>query len=1063
MNPSLKGPSLPPMVPHFTGRKRECDDIISQVTSESTRIVSVWGSPGFGKTSVAVAVGHHLQSTGFPVCFLSLRGLKSKSDLTSKFLGVLRQLLPFSNDQPSQQLSLDDELCQIVSKISDSLVCILDNADDLLETGAPNVKDEVIDLLEEILRSNDKVTLLVTSRESFEFMNMRFDGHQTCRIRQLDGHFSQELVHKLLPAAGSSDCKTITKICGDVPLAIKLLCSSISEDNPIQLSHVLEDYLEASDDVVQMLDNPDYPSNQRLQVLFGTSFQRLSEEEKKALVSLTILPENFDLEVAAAVLGIANTTKANKILKRLRRKSLLDLASKTGSFSIHKLLHSFSREKGEQEMKETIISAKARFRAHYIALFKTLNETFLAGHSMSAFTEFYDVKPSIIQSLIEGCSDANVADDAFEVLATAEHFLDLLLWREGNTFNKIYDSALEESCKQGRNSSYRKLLVSKAFAEITWGKDGKTLQLLDEAKECQALPFSVPNDEQGKLLCYLGTYQLVVDEVESGIQCLHEALSLMGNIPALAIPKLITYQILAVYYHCRSNPASASYFQRKAIQECPAGSPHFVVIPSVSSEPKNQEKEAARGDHSNQPLLFQVLYCVSKAAAHFSDLDTQHFFGNVALKILDSCIASFETSLGLFSFRRIVVFMLRDLAKYEEAVKVAESVITSHQTALEECKNNDSSFSKENKQAQSVTSSELHEKALVKCYLDLGEIHYSKGNYLAALQSQQLAVDLALAVFGQEHSLTASCYYVLGWTQFQLGDYTSSLQYAQLALKIRRKQLGEDHSLTAYSYRSVGFAQHELGDYHSALQSKQRGLNIRLKLFGEEDPRTADSYRSVGFTQDEIGDYNSALQSKQHELAIRLKVFGEEHPKTAESYRSMGYTQHQLGDYHSALQSKQRELCIRLKVHGEEHSKTADSYHSVGVTQRELGDYHSACQSYQHALNVRLKLFGEENSQTAESYHELGVTQRQLGQCTPAIQSMQHALNIRLKILDEEHSKTADSYHELGVTQHQLGDDASACQSFQHAFNIRLKLFGEDHAETSKSYHLLGVTQKATR
>lgn len=608
------------MVSHFTGRKSECDEIICQVTSKSTRIVSVWGSPGFGKTSVAIAVGHHLQSLELPVCFLSLRGLKSKSDLTSKFLGLLRKFLPFSNDEPSQQLSLDDELCRIFSRISDSLVCILDNADDLLESGVPNVTNEVIDLLEEILRSNEKVTFLVTSREAFEFMNVRFEGHQTSRIRQLDAHFSQELVQTLLPIAGISDCKKITQVCGDVPLAIKLLCSSISEDNPTQLSQVLEAYLAASDDFVQMLDNPDYPSNLRLQVLFGTSFQRLSEEERKALVSLTILPDNFDLEVAAAVLGMANTAKANKILQRLRRKSLLDLSSKTGSFSIHKLLQSFSREKGEQEMKETILSTKSRFCAYYITLFKSLNEKYLAGHSMSAFTEFYDVKPSIIQSLIEGCSDPNVADDAFEVLAKAEHFLDLLLWREGNTFVKMYDSALEESCKQGRNRSYRKLLVSKAFSEITWGRDGKTLQLLDEAKKCQALSFSVPNDEQGKLLCYLGMYQLVVNEVEKGIQCLHEALSLMGNLPALAIPKLITY------------PASATYFQRKALQECPAEFPHFAVIPSVSSEPKDQEKETSPEDHSNQPLEFQVLYYASQATTHFSDLDTQHFLETLLLK-----------------------------------------------------------------------------------------------------------------------------------------------------------------------------------------------------------------------------------------------------------------------------------------------------------------------------------------------------------------------------------------------------------------------------------------------
>ena len=89
VRPSLSLPSLPAMVPNFTGRQSECEEITGHVTSESTRLVSIWGSPGFGKTSVAIAVGHDLQSKGMSVCWLSLRELKSKTDLTSKLLSFV--------------------------------------------------------------------------------------------------------------------------------------------------------------------------------------------------------------------------------------------------------------------------------------------------------------------------------------------------------------------------------------------------------------------------------------------------------------------------------------------------------------------------------------------------------------------------------------------------------------------------------------------------------------------------------------------------------------------------------------------------------------------------------------------------------------------------------------------------------------------------------------------------------------------------------------------------------------------------------------------------------------
>ena len=982
--------------------------------------------------------------------------------MTSKFLGFLRQGISLTNDQTSQQLSLDDELCQTFSKISDSLVCILDNADDLLETDSPNVKDEVIDLLEEIMRSNEKVKFLLTSRESLQFVDVRFPGHQGSRIGHLDDIFSQELVHKLLPTASASDCKKITQVCGHVPLAIKLLCSSISEDSPVELSQYLETYLEASTDIIQMLDNPDYSNNLRLQFLFGTSFQRLSEEEKRALVSLAILPDNFHLDIAAAVLGLANTAKTNKVLQRLRRRSLLDSGARQGLFSMHKLIQAYSGEKGEQEMQETVFCAKSRFRAYYVKLFKTLNGKFLRGHSMSAFIEFYEEKQSITESLIESCSDPNVADDAFDVLATAEQFLDMLLWREGTSFLKLYDSALEESYKQGRDISYRKLLVSKAFGQITWGKPGKMLLLLNEAKERQALSSSVPNEEQGKLLCYLGMHYLVINESEEGAKCFHEALSVMSSIPALTILKLITYQILTVYYQCRTNPASASYYQTKAIQECQCTDNQHLVIPPSSREPVAREEETRPRDQANAPLLMQVLYYVSQTTKNFSDTDTQQCFGNIALEILNNGATSCKPSLGLFKFHRIAAKMLEQLQTYEEVVKFEESSITSHQTALQQGKRDESSLSTENNEVHSVRSSRIHEEALVGNYQDLGQLHYSKGNYSAALQSQQLALDLALAVFGEEDPATATCYYLVGWAHFQLEDYTSALPYNQRALKIRRKLLGEDHPLTAYSYRSVGYTQHELRDYKSALKSKQRELDIRLKLFGEEASETADSYRSLGQTYNEIGDYNSALPLKQHEVAIRLKVFGEEHPKTADSFRSLGYTQHQLGDFNSALQSKQQELDIRMRLFGEKHLKTADSHHSMGETQHQLGDHQSARLSFQRALDARLKLLGEEHADTAESYHELGVTQHQLGNYTSAFQSKKHAVDVRLKMFGEEHLQTAASWHELGVTQHEQGDYASARQSLQHALDIRVNLLGEEHAETAKSSHLLKVTYEST-
>lgn len=1029
------------MAPNFTGRQNRCNEIVTHLTSKSTRLVSIWGSPGFGKTSVAIAVGHDLQSQGLPVYWLPLRGLKSKSDLISKLLSFVRHLLV--NDEPSfQRLSSDDQLCQLFKKISDDCVFILDNGDDLLESGEPKVKEEVIGLLQEILKQSEKVKLIVTTRESFEYINLNFQGHKAFRIRPLDEASSKALVHELLPDASISDIRRITQICGHVPLAIKLLCSSIS-DSALQSSQFLNEFMETStESTVEMLDNPDYPADLRLQFLFDSSFQRLSSREKQALVSLCILPENFPVDVAAAVLEKSKIF-TEKVLQSLRRKSLLDLSSETRSFTMHKLLQSFAREKGEHEMKETVVSSIARFYAFYISRFEKLNGQFLTGDSMSAFVTFCEDKETFIHSLTKSCSDSRIADQdrVFDVLVKAELFLDSIFWCSSEA-DKIFSSALRAASLHGKNVYYRRLLVSKAFGEITRGADGMAMQLLSEVEKIHTSSSNVPSDERAKYLCYLGIYQLVNGETENGVRGLREAISLMDNGPEHTVLTLVAFQVLAVYYQFQSNASASFQYYSKALQtSSEVGDARLVVIPAT--ERAMSQTTGGKSTLYNEPLKLQVVYHVKKASEHFSDKETQRCLQNVLLSILSKVEAALPRSEpGLFNFHRIVVSTLRHFSRGDDT-QLMEEELRNCQTALEQCRKR---FGEEH----SSTADSYHL---------LGNTQHNLGDLSSALESKQRALDIRRALFGEEHLTTADSYHSLGVTQHDMGDFSSAAQSKQRGLDIRHTLFGEDNTRTAHSYHSLGNTQHNLGELSLALQSKQRTLDIRRPLFGEDHSSTADSYDSLGVTLHELGDFTSALHFKQRGLDIRRTLFGEKTSTTAESYDSLGVTLHELGDFTSALTSKQCALDIRRALFGEENSTTAESYDSLGVTQYELGDFTSALKSDQCALDIRRTLFGEEHPSTADSYHSLGVTQHNLGDFSSALVSKQSALNIRRRLIGDEHSSTADSYHSLGITQHSLGDFSSALESKQRALDIRNKMFGMDHHNTLDSYGSLLVTQ----
>ena len=1001
IKPTVARSCLPSMVPNFTGRQSECQEIVDLVSSEHTRLVTIWGSPGFGKTSVAIAAGHQLQSRGFPVCFLSLRGLQTKGDLTSKLFSLVRQPTTSQRSVP-QALSFENELIDTLGSISDSFVLILDNVDDLLESGFPKVKEDVLQLFEEILTRNEKITLVVTTRESFEYMNLNFQGHRSIRVRPLDNTSSQALVHELVPNASPDDCARIAQICGCVPLAMRLMCSLVCEDD-VQPSQCLIEFTESvKESIVDILDNPDYPADKRLQFLYEKSFHRLSAAEKEAFVSLSVLPGCFTMELASAVLNVTGLIKAKRMLQRLRRKSLLDSNSQYGTFTMHKLLQSFAKETGEQEMKEIIANAKCRIHAYFISRFDKLNDEFLHGHSMDAFVAFYEEKQLFIESLVDGCTDPRIAENVFKVLIKAEMFLDSLFSCsiESQNFNNIYDSALKAANALGKAHYQSRLLASKAFGEITWGAEGSAMQLLKKAYEIQSLSSSsVSDDERSKYKCYFGICELVIGEDESGIQCLQEALSLMRESGEQKILRLVVYQVMAVYYQFSNDPSTSTYYYNKARKECnSAEDEQLIVIPPLAckgKEPNNVKKLQINTFISgNWPMQFLVISHVRKAAKNFFDNDTKQFVINPALQILNDLQINSKTPFYLFHFCAKVLALLGSTFTEEEIVESGfEESLARHLATLEQFKHSSSGPEGNVDSTVTVHSQECNQPLANFCQ-DFGELHL---------------LDIVLRTNRQEaNAFLTHSYLSLGVTQHSLGDFVSALQSAQRELDVRIKVFGEDHESTADSYDSLGVTQHSLGDFTSALQSKQRALDVRIKLFGED--HAANSYDSLGVTQHSFGDFTSALQSKQRTLDVRIKLFGEDHATTANSYDSLGATQHSLGDFTSALQSKQRALDVRIKLFGEDHATTANSYDSLGATQHSLGDFNSALQSKQRALDVRIKLFGEDHATTANSYHSLGVTQHSLGYFKAALQSVQRVLDVRKKLFGENHGSTADSW-----------------------------------------------------
>ena len=408
-------------------------------------------------------------------------------------------------------------------------VLILDNADDLLETEDARMKEEVLKFTDEILAQCGHCKFLFTTRESLDYLTHKLSMHIE-KISVLDEVSSTILVKSLLPDATKESCCSILKECGQVPLAMRLMCSILSEEN-ISFNKLKQE-LETSP-LVKVLDDESFPDDARLSIIINTSFQRLQGVERDAFVSLAVFRGWFGIKEATEVLALGQH-RPSKVIRSLERKSLLDC--RDGYFTIHSLLRSFIDEKRttDEELGAVFRRAQHRFYNQHIACFEAANEAFLTGQSVNAVYAFFAQRESILFSLENGAKDDKLYSRVVEALSKAELFLYAVLLNEGPLFETLYDTVLKEAKKRRNLVDEQRLLAAKSFAHWGWFHEHQTWD--------SSLQGGCTNTSgwSAKLLCYYGIHQLLCGKAEQGDSSVIGSLARLGrNYDEKVLEKLV--------------------------------------------------------------------------------------------------------------------------------------------------------------------------------------------------------------------------------------------------------------------------------------------------------------------------------------------------------------------------------------------------------------------------------------------------------------------------------------------------------------------------------------------
>ena len=870
-------PHIPSVVPMFTGRENEIEEISKLITVDSTRVVNIWGSPGFGKTSVAIQEAHHLLSLGYSVYFFRMQRISTIDDLASKILSIFKSNLVDVN------LASVDKLISVFREISAPVILMLDSIDDLLS--GETTSDDLVHLFVEFLDCNTNINMIFTTRVRLENLRDQVKGFQDVRIRPLSPVSSIKFVRQILPSFSESVVSRVAEISSHVPLAIKLVASSLKNSCEEMANEFLEE-LQYPENLLEHFE-------EHMQKLFDKPFQQLASAEKHALISLTVFTsEIISKDAAINVISGEKTArlKALRSLDMLIKSALIDEDPNGEYYSIHPLIFNFILEKSKQVDFENILKgANVCFCRYYLQLFEALNDDFLAGKSINN-PQLEDAMPHLAfvmcQTLLINNDSQNI-QHLLQILPKADVFFSLIHIPPDGIEN-ILRMCMHLSMPWD-NISFLKLYVSYCFRTIAFSLFDRRCVSWDIPESLREEIEQLSDGTAAKLSCYEGIFNICNGKVQDGIRKVEVSLGGMQSCPDQLLLKCLCLQLLTLYYENLNELDKSCKFRDMTVKVCTEiGNCNLFLIADSSNSFLKDVGEP----------LFLFNYLLIKWSIPFMVGVTKFRIFNICLDLQQQIEFSGRRSnythqMLLYSDYLIVILAVckRQKTLLDEKIKFLGKSIQDCCSPLDKTLPN---------MPERTTSVPGTSERLLFYYFMKGRLTDKKDQSIEALRK---ALDLSLQKHGEQHVDTATCYYHIGKVEYTLGNYSSALDALDKALNIMSALNLERHNeyfkFVGEIYYQRGITHHGLGNYKLAISSFETALDYLKKKakISEESKIIADILKWLGLSQAAFRDLTSALATLTQAMHITVKLFSQKvigYSEIVDCYQALAYMHHRL-------------------------------------------------------------------------------------------------------------------------------------------------------------------------
>ncbi|MDQ3380922.1 MAG: adenylate/guanylate cyclase domain-containing protein [Actinomycetota bacterium] len=287
---SLYRTNLPVPATTFLGREGELAEVLSLLAREDTRLLTLTGPGGTGKTRLALQAAAEA-SDAFPdgVFWVPLAPLRDPTL-------VLETMAQAVGSQNGLAEHIQDK----------EMLCLFDNFEQVVEAGAE---------LADLLAACPNLDVLVTSRE-----RLRVRGEQTYPVPPLAESDGEALftarARAVEPSFASSEAvPTLCVRLDQLPLALELAAARTALFSPEQLLERLSQRL----DLLKGERDAD-PRQQTLRATIEWSYDLLSGEEQRLFSHLSVFTGGCTYEAAEEIAGADPDTLQSLLDKSLLRK-----------------------------------------------------------------------------------------------------------------------------------------------------------------------------------------------------------------------------------------------------------------------------------------------------------------------------------------------------------------------------------------------------------------------------------------------------------------------------------------------------------------------------------------------------------------------------------------------------------------------------------------------------------------------------------------------------------------------------------------------------------------------